>query len=150
MDELRVSYEPDDQWTGKITIRVVAGQYSGEGSAWINPSQITDFASTLERFPMPNDSPAKIEGGLGGSVDGRLLPQTLIRVTVKPQGVRGHLVVCAELQTEVWKDDDNDLHQSVVARFRTEYGLVERFAQSLKYLAAGRALEAILGGAGGI
>jgi hypothetical protein len=149
VDELRVSYVPDDKWTGKVTVRVVAGQYSGEGSAWINPSQIANFARALGQFPMPNDHPAVFEGGHGGSLDGSRPPQTLVRVTVKPQGIRGHLVVCADLQTEIWKDEDNDLHQSILARFRTEYGLVERFSQSLDGLASGRVQEAILGGAGG-
>ena len=60
-----------------------------------------------------------------------------------PSGMR-------ELQTERWKDDGNDFHRSVVARFSTEYGLAERFAQRLKSLVAGNALEAILECAGGI
>jgi hypothetical protein len=53
--------------------------------------------------------------------------------------------VCAELQTEVWNDDE-DLDQAVVARFHTEYGLVARFAQSLENMAAGRVKEATLAG----
>ena len=146
MDELRVTYQPDDQWTGKVTVRMVAGQFSGEGSAWINASDIGDFAKAIDGFPMPK--PAVFSAGHGGTLDGRRPPETLVRVTIKPLGLRGHLVVSAELQTEVWNDEDAELRQSVVARFTTEYGLLAKFAQSLQNVAAGRVNEAILAGCG--
>jgi hypothetical protein len=146
MGELRISYEPDDEWMGKITVRIVAGAFAGEGSAWINASNIDEFAKSLDRYPLPTDPPSIIEGGHGGTLDGRRPPQTLVRVTIKPQGPRGDLLVCAELQTDVWRDDDSDLHQSVVARFKTEYALLERFARSLVGVAAKRVKEAVLEG----
>ena len=149
MDELRVSYEPDDEWMGKLNVRIASGAYAGEGSAWINPDEIRAFARALDRFPIPSDQPASLEAGHGGSVDGRRPARTLVRVTVRPHGARGHLVVRAELETETWTEEDSDLQQSVVACFMTEYGLVERFARSLEKLAVGGAPEAVLGGAGG-
>jgi hypothetical protein len=146
MAELRISYAPDDEWMGETTVRVVSEGFAGTTAAWIGVRDIRDFAKSLDRYPMPPEQPSVFEAGLGGTLDGRKPPQTLVRVTVKPQGVRGDLLVRAELATEVWENEDADCRQMVVARFMTEYALVERFARSLEGVASGRIEEAVLEG----
>jgi hypothetical protein len=148
-NELRVSYFPDDEALGQITVRVVAGQFTGAASAWIAPGDIVAFAKSLDRYPLPVEPASIIEAGTAGTLDGRLPPRTHVRVSVTPEGSRGVLVVRADLQTEVWRDEDSDLHQSVVARFRTEYALLERFARGLEGLVSNRIREAVLEGAPG-
>ena len=76
MDELGISYLREDEWTGNHHSRCCRAIF-GEASAWIDPDEISDFATALERFPMPSNQPAKIECGLGGTLDGRIPPQRL-------------------------------------------------------------------------
>jgi hypothetical protein len=136
MSELSVTYVSDDEWMGKITVRVQTADFAGEGAAWINPTDIEDFAKSLEAYPLSADKPLQLEAGHGGTADGRLPPQTLVRITVKPRGTRGEILVCAELESEIWVNPDFDLHQSVVARFLTGYNEMERFAKTLQRVAS--------------
>jgi hypothetical protein len=107
---------------------------------------IHDFIKSLDRYPIPSEQPSVIEAGLGGTLDGCKPPQTLVRIIVKPHGVRGDLLVRAELATEAWDNEDADCRQSVVARFITEYALVEQFARRLEGVVSGRVEEAVLEG----
>jgi hypothetical protein len=146
MGELRIAYDPDDEWIGEITVSVASGPFSGAASAWIGVSDIRDFAKSLDQYPIPAEQPALIEAGSGGTLDGRLPPQMLIRVSVRPHGTRGDLLVRVELNTKVWTDQSSDLHQAVSAQFLTEYALLERFARGLEGLASNRTREAVLKG----
>lgn len=136
MSELRVMYVADDEWMGKLTVLVQTDDFAGEGAAWINASDIEDFAKSLTAYPLPADETVRLQAGHGGTADARLPPQTLVRISVKPHGARGDILVCAELQSEVWENADFDLHQSVVARFLTGYNAMERFAKSLQRVAS--------------
>ena len=146
MSQLRIAYEPDDEWTGKIIVRVVSDHFSGWGSAWISPDDIKAFAKSLGRYPIPPDRPSIFNAGHGGSLDGSRPPATLVGITIKPQGPRGDLLVCIELQTEFWGNEDADLHQSMVARFETDYAPLERFARGLERVVCNLAEEAVLEG----
>jgi hypothetical protein len=145
MNHLLVTYEADDKWMGKVTVRVQTADFSGVGAAWIKASDLEDFAQSLLAYPLPSDKAPQLEVGHQGSLDGHLPPQTFVRVTVMPRGYRGNILVRAELETE-FEHPDFDLHQSVVARFLTGYNELERFAKSLQCVASPDFKEAMLKG----
>ncbi len=144
MSELRISYEPDDQWSGEMTVQVVSGAFSGATTVWIGATSLGEFASALDRYPIPSDEPACMEVTYGATPDGRRPAETRIRLSVTPVGRRGELLVRADLMADVWSTSAEEVRQSVVACFTSEYGLVDRFARSLKSVASGQSGHAIL------
>lgn len=146
MSELRISYEPDEHWSGEMTVQVVSGAFSGATTVWIDIASLGEFASALDRYPISPDEPACMEVTYGATLDGRRPAETRVRLSVTPVGRRGELLVQAELRAEVWSTSAADVRQSVVACFTTEYGLVDRFARSLKAVASGQSGQAILEG----
>lgn len=138
MNELRVTYEPDDQWMGRVKVSVTSGAFSGEGAAWMNVDDLTELANAVQQYPLAEETPP-FEGGLG--------EQKIVRVSVKPFDALGRLLVVATLATEVWEGGvDKDLHQNVTTRFLAEYASLERFAISLRGLASGQTDVAVLEG----
>jgi len=151
MNELRVDYQADDEWMGKVAVRVTTDDFAGLGSAWIGLQHLQDFAEALGPYPLPTEGTSQFEVGYGGSMDGHTPPQTLIRVMLRPYGHLGKVLVRAELWAE--RDfaisADHDLHQAVDARFLADYAAIDRFTSQLKAIVAGRSTQATLEGAKG-
>ena len=151
MSELSVEYQADDEWMGKVAVRVRTDDFAGFASAWISLEHLRDFAAALDCYPLPTEEPPRFEVEYGASLDGRTPPQTLIRVTLRPYGPLGKVLVRAELWAE--RDfaisADHDLHQTVDARFLTDYAAIDRFAGRLKAMVAERSAQAVLEGATG-
>jgi len=151
MNELRVDYQADDEWMGKVFVHVATDDFAGLGSAWISLQHLQDFAEALKHHPLMEEEAPQFEVGYGGSLDGLTPPQTLIRVTFRPYGPLGKVLVRAELWVE--RDfsisADHDLHQAVDARFLTDYATIDRFTSQLEAIVAGRLTQARLEGAKG-
>jgi|SRR5215217_1123525 len=139
MNELRISYVPDDEWMGKILVTVRSGDFAGFGEAWVAIEQVDEFASALDRYPLPPTEPCVLEGGHGGNLDGSIKPQMLVSLAIKPQGQRGAILVMAKLEDEIDSDRSRDtaLFQTVEARFLTDYNSVNAFIPALKGLSRG-------------
>jgi len=144
--ELRVMYEPDDDWCGEIIATARSGAFAGQGSAWFSPDHIKQtFVAGLRSYPLSVENPPLLEGGYG-SVKGRF-DQGHVRITVKPYNTRGTLLVHAELASRFWKTPDADLQNSATIRFLTEYAAVDHFAAEFEELLHGKREFAILHGA---
>ncbi|OJU09051.1 MAG: hypothetical protein BGN86_07065 [Caulobacterales bacterium 68-7] len=139
MNELRISYVPDDEWMGKILVTVRSGDFAGYGEAWVGNEQVDEFAAALDRYPLPPTEPCILEGGHWGNLDGSIKPQMLVSLTIKPQGLRGAVLVVAKLEDEIENDRSRDaaLFQAVEARFLTGYNAISVFVPALRGLPRG-------------
>jgi hypothetical protein len=97
MNELRISYQPDDPGMGEITVRVSAGAFAGETKAWIAESQISDFAESLSGHPISKDQPATLQVRYGAR-QGQPTPPPLIKISIGPLGQLGRVLVLTELR----------------------------------------------------
>jgi hypothetical protein len=134
--ELRVTYEPDDDWTGELIATVRSGAFSAQGSAWVG-RDVYVFLTALRTYPLPSEKPPRIEGRIW---DGRL------RISVEPYNSRGMLLVRVDLASEIPGARDADLRNSATICFLTEYAVVDRFAAELQEVMDSRREVAILKG----
>jgi hypothetical protein len=145
--ELQVTYQADDDGTGKIIATVKSGEFSARGAAWFNPIDVKrTFVTVLRSFPLTATTPALIEGGFWSNENLGCLAQCHLRIAVKPYDVRGTLLVHVDLSSEVWTTPDADLQNLATIRFTTEYVAVDRFAQELEAVLDGERDAAVLTG----
>lgn len=116
--ELRVTYQPDDEWIGQLTAVVTSGAFSGEGSAWFTPSTVKEtFVAALNAYPLSASNPPVLKPGYETKCE--------FRIAVRPYDSVGTLLVEVDLASDV------GLEQSLTARFVTEYMALQDFASGL-------------------
>jgi hypothetical protein len=144
--QLRLTMEPDDEFTVELHAEVTSSAFSGRGSAWFNPLQVRQtFVPALKAYPLPSDNPPTLVGGYGSRDDARGLPDHgYLRVIVRPHGLRGSLLVLTEIATAMQSGADDDLQQACTTRFLTSYMALDEFAATLDRLLDGKCDEAIL------
>jgi hypothetical protein len=147
--ELRLSYYPDDEWTGRLSAVVKSGAFAGEGSVWFTPDQIKAFIVALRAVPLAREAPPKIEGGFWSKEKSGTLEQCHLGIAIAPHGSRGALLVRVDLASPAHDTPDRDLQHIVVVRFRTEYAAIARFADQLARVLNGAPEEAVLEGDAG-
>jgi len=134
MARLLITFEDDPHDDcGRLSVRVETAAFSGEGGVWTRPDDLSGFADTLSRYPIPADEPARLELGYGAP-DSR----TIARVVVGPKNARGALAVQVEI------NDEGDTGRGVRAGFETSYTGVESFVSQLRALLRGGPTEAQL------
>lgn len=136
---LSVSDWPDPDLV-TLAIEIVSGPFSGKSAGYIAPHQLALFVADIERYPLSDATPAKIEtlhiGGEGH-----------VAIKVSPYDRKGHLVVEVRVGTDVCRSSpEADLQQTLMARFVTEYQTVADFALQLRGLMTGEVQEATLVG----
>jgi hypothetical protein len=145
MPELRVTYSPDDEWTGELKAVVECSGFSGQGSAWFAPGRLKqDIIPAFRMFPISDSQPPKIEGGFWDKGRRGELEQYHLRIAVRKYNSRGHLLVQVELATESWRTPDTDLQQTVTARFLADYAGLGGFADELEQVLDGGLEKAVL------
>ena len=147
--ELRLSYHPDDEWTGRLSAVVKSGAFTGEGSAWFTPDTIKAFVAALRTAPLTSQVPPRIEGGFWSKENAGTLEQCHLGIVIAPHGSRGALLVRVELASPCHDTPERDLVHIVVVRFLTEYAAIARFADQLARVVNGASEEAVLEGAAG-
>ena len=146
--ELRLSYNPDDEWHGQLSAVVRSGAFSGKGSAWFDREHLkTTFIAALRAFPLSASDPPMMEGGFWSKDNSGTLAQRHLRIAVRPYNSRGALLVQVDLASECWTTPDHDREQSVTARFLTEYAALEEFASNFEQVLNGNRDSAVLPGA---
>jgi hypothetical protein len=144
---LGLSYRPDDEWHGQLDATVRSGAFSGRGSAWFNREQLKEtFTAALRAFPLSANDPPMIEGGFWSKEQSGSLDQSHLRIRIRPYNARGTLLVQVDLATECWTSPDNDLQQSLTARFLVEYAALGEFASHLEEVLDGKRDKAVLSG----
>jgi hypothetical protein len=147
--ELRLSYQPDDEWTGQLYASVRSDAFAGKGSAWFTPDQIKAFVAALRAAPLSPDLPPKIEGGYWEDGKAGVLKQCHLGITIAPYDSRGAPLVRVELATPSQETPERDLQHAVVVRFLTDYAAITRFAGALARIMDGEPEEAALEGTSG-
>lgn len=142
MDQLRFSFEREDDWHGKLIAKVTAQAFAGEGGAWFNTDELRDFARALSVYPLQEDALPSISGGFGAT-DGAP-GQVHLAVSFEPYNARGAVMSTVQLATEVWNGAREDLASTVTVRFLVTYGDLARFGPDLLDLLEGRRAEATL------
>jgi hypothetical protein len=130
--ELRLTYWTDNEWDGELYAEARSGAFSGKSSAWFDKTHIKEtFIEAVRVFPITTT--IMIEGGYWNSPKGTL-KQCHLRILVKPYGLRGALLVQADLATSANKSPDEDLQHSTTIRFLTEYAALDKFTAELEQL----------------
>jgi len=148
--ELRITYEPDDDWLGELHATVQSAGFSGHGSAWFDKANVkATFVSALRAFPLELSNLPIIDGGFGRNEKRGKPAQCHLRIAVSPKNSRGILLVRVNLSKPVWNTPDEDLQQTLTVRFLTEYAPLERFSLELEQVLDGGREAAILWGSDG-
>jgi hypothetical protein len=144
---LRLSYSPDDNYCGEVTVTVISGAFAGRSKAWFDRVSIKEtFIVALKSFPLSSTEPPTLEGGFWNKEELAKIDQCHLRITVVPYDLRKVPLVRVELATQVWKTADADQQHTVTARFLTEYAALDRFASDFELVLDGKSKEAILRG----
>jgi hypothetical protein len=131
--ELRVSYQSDNEWDGKLNVAVTSGAFSGKGSAWFDREHLKrTFVAASRAFPLSTRDPPLIQGGFWSKETSGTLEQCHVRIAIRPYDARGSLLVQVDLASESWATPDKDQQQSVTARFLIEYAALDVFASHLE------------------
>jgi hypothetical protein len=145
-DYLRVQYAPDDDETGKLSVRASAKGYSGVGAAWFDTLRLQAFANDLATYPIPAGQPITISGGLGASLNGTLPAQELLVMSVGPVGIKGQVGVRVHLSTERWQDTRPESVMDVRLELLTTYERLRQFSEHLRLVLDKKLDEAELDG----
>jgi hypothetical protein len=142
--ELRLSYKPDDDGHGQLDAVLVSGAFAGRGAAWFSRQYLLDvFIPALRVFPLAADSLPRIEGGFWRNGN---LGQCHLRISIRPHGNLGSLLVHVDLAGEAFTNPDHDEQQSLTARFMIEYAALEPFADEFTQVLDGTREAAVLFG----
>ena len=142
---LTVTYQPDTDGTGKLTMQVAAGLYSGIGAAWFRERQLVEFACRLgEVYPLPPEGLPALRGGYSRSSEPPMSERTEVGLRFYPIGPLGAIGCRVELATsgdsmEQWGRDAR-----VSVELVTSYEALRNFARALDATVRGQAGEAVL------
>ncbi|SOB79702.1 hypothetical protein SAMN06297144_0688 [Sphingomonas guangdongensis] len=142
MDLLRLRFEPEDQWHGKVTADVSAKGFAGRGSGWFATAELRNFVAAMSAFPLDAENLPSITGGFGATQEA--LEQVHVAIAFAPHDVRGSIRATVRLATEVWNADTADLASSVLVRFLVTYADLDKFGAAISGLLDGEIAEATL------
>jgi hypothetical protein len=142
-DSLRLQISFDDDGTAELFARVEASGFSGHGSAWINPDQLSELGSNLARaFPLKET--LEIAGGYWSRSAPGTLDQEHLALAFYPVAGRGVVGCQVRLASPVQPEERSASRHSVQAELLTSYQALQQFAHALARLAAGKTTEAVL------
>lgn len=93
--KVTVARDHDDECSVVATINT--GSFSGRGRAWLHIADVSEFVASIKRLSGTNKGEATLRGGYLNS-DGS--PNPTVNVAFRPQGLRGHIAVTAELASD--------------------------------------------------
>jgi hypothetical protein len=142
--KLRLTYEPDDERHGDLSVVAEAHGCRAQGTGWISCSDLVRFRDDLSRYPLSYEQPVSISSdendfGLAFTTFGH------VGLTITPVNTRGVLLVRVELTTDPVVSLDVELQQRAVLCFPTSYAAVDRFRAELGQALEGRG-DALLEG----
>lgn len=139
-NSLHLSFVPDEDGLGRLSVTVSSDGFSGKATVWIGEDRLQKFLEDVRHFPIQADEPAVLESWFNGKEPNY---QDLL-VQISPLTSAGAILVLVHLATEVWKDADKERLQEVTARFLVVQSDIDRFVAQLGDVMAGVASEAIL------
>lgn len=141
INSLTLSYEPEDEWHGKLTARVASEGFAGRSSAWFGVERLRAFIDALGAFPISPGNEPTLEGGFWKDA---AVSQSHLSLRIEPIGSRGALLLTTSLATPIWNTEKADLHHRVSSRFLVNYADLARFQSEFCTLLDGNAPEATL------
>jgi hypothetical protein len=97
---IEVVAKPYDEWNRELVVTVRSSGFSGVSSGYIGVSDITEFTTRLQRYPLDVTCLPTLVTGFGADADH--LEQAHISLRAYPTDSLGHVAVRCELQTPMW------------------------------------------------
>ena len=143
MNILRLTYRPDDDFSGELFATVESRGFSGNASAWFDLDRLREFCAQANVYPIGAGDEPTLEGGFWQD-NGQSLRQRHLHVSLSPHDRQGAIRVTAKLATPSSNGEADDLVQRVEACFLVSYGDVGRFCASFSATLDGHIEEATL------
>lgn len=141
---LRLTFAPDDDGTGELSVSVSVGSFSGSSSAWFAHADLVAFGQSLARaYPLQAGNPIELQGGYWGQ-SGNVLEQLHVGLRFYPVGSLGTVGCRVQLATPLQRGNRPDQQSSIAVELLTSYEQVRAFAQALVELAQGQTDVAVL------
>jgi hypothetical protein len=141
---LTARYQPDWDGTGELRIRAAANGFSGESTAWFDTLRLIEFATALDVYPLPSDSPLTIASGFLTPGTSQL-EQEHVGLVVQPIGAKGQIRVRVHLSTPLWPATRSDSVNDVRLELLTTYQRLHHFSVDFAHLLRAEVDEARLG-----
>jgi hypothetical protein len=143
---VRLTFDNDDDGTGKLLARAEARGFAGEGGAHFSIPQLEAFAASLLAFPLPSDTSPSIAGGFWSNANRGELDQEHLAIGVYPLDKTGHLGVQVRMATQLWQEQRPQSQSATKLELVTTYEALARFSHAITALVRGTTKEAILEG----
>ena len=131
-ESLVVSYSPDADGTGGMTLAAATGGFAGNSAAWFDTSSVIEFVESLSGFPLPEKSSFTISSGFGANEQNGWAAQEHVGISVEPVGNRGQVRLRVHLASPVWQAEPVTVpHHDVHLDFLTTYERLRRFGMHL-------------------
>lgn len=135
---LSYKFSDDDDDFGWLAACFESARLSATGGFWVQWQDVAEWAEQLFQFPIPADKPVDADWRQTDLSGGNR--QSIVRIRIAPVGRSGQLEVHLVLS------DHNERRHRIETVFRTEYGLLERFATEVRQMMQRRAEKAVLEG----
>ena len=140
-DKIIVRFFDDDDGSGKLWVSGSANGFAGTAEAWINTTELQEFAQALTRYPLSKNDLPTLSGGICFS-DGK--EQEYVFLQAFPVDSLGRLGIEVRLATEVWPEHKIQTQHRVQFELRTGYQALLEFSRMLNAVIMGEAEEAVL------
>ena len=144
MNELKLTWVPDDDGTGELFAEFKANGFSGHGSAWFDNIDLIQETKKFEGYPILDSNRPTIEGGFLTQEKNAKIYQEHLHISVYPIDSRGKLGVSIRAATELLAQDRKESQHYVGVEMQTHYEDISRFAKQIRALLKGQINEVIL------
>jgi len=132
---LILSFEDENDGSGKLTASVEANGFAGQGDAWFSHEQLRAFAEDCKVYPLAGTGPV-LNGGYWNDAGSALL-EVRLSIRFEPYDARGTILASVQLATGEHSDNSNECRQSATLRFYCNYDNLIKFAAELISLTGG-------------
>jgi hypothetical protein len=140
---LRLTFDNDDDGTGKLQIDVSVDEFATRGAAYFHIGHLRAFARGLLSYPLPEHPRLRIEGGFYSRANPSVLETVLLSVEVYPVGVRGQVGVRVHGETEIGSDRPESRNEATL-ELLTSYARLADFSREFTEVLEGERKEAKL------
>jgi hypothetical protein len=142
--ELRVNVSRDHDDDCSVAVTVTSGSFAGRGHAWLHSTDISEFVSVTKRLASTSTGEAALRGGYINP-DGS--PDYTVNLSFLPHGLRGHILLMAELSSGLPTSNAKaQIVSRVAAALIIEPAALDRFADELSCIPKGGSVEAAVPG----
>lgn len=146
LPQLTISYRPEDNRVGELTVTASSADYAGKASAWFGKKVLRDKLLTpLKKRPLSSGKHPLLASGLPDDAASNL-EECHVRLILRPYDDDGHIFVQADLATAAFDMPEADLQLTLTVRFLARYDTLDRFTAELADVLTGKRATATLTG----